>query len=316
MRSSRFRRPKGPRKLSGDWVASGTEAPPSPPPFAAARRPRPPPPPPVKAPPRPWRKTQVILLAQYMVLLAVAEILLLYAGLSGDGLFSLLGLLIDVFLLVSLPIEASFFAAKDAPFATFLGALLLPPLTRVVTLSTPGGLFTQTEWLIVVSVPLLLACAALMRAQRLRPRDVFLSLGERRYLTLNVTLAAAGLGMGFAEFRILRPEAWIDGMGTSELAIGAIAILLGTGLAEELIYRGILLRNGVRFLGTRGGLLYVTGVYAILHIGFMSPLDLALVFGFGLILGIVVLFTKSLTGAIGAHTLANIALYLILPFGF
>jgi len=260
-------------------------------------------------------RSQFVLLAVYLAVLAVAELLLVFANQSGDGTFALYGLLLDVILVVSLPLAASRFAVKDEPFAAFLGTLMLPPLIRAVTLSTPLILFTQTEWLAVVSVPLLLAAASMMRALHLRPRDVFLALGKRRYLAVNITFAAAGLGFGLAEFRILHPQPWIDASGSGRFVLGAVGIFLSTGLAEELIYRGLLLRTGTRFLGTAGGLVYVTVVFTILHAGFLSLADLGLVFAFGLSAGIVVLFTRSLWGAVAAHTVANVLLYMVLPFG-
>ena len=263
------------------------------------------------------RRTRLyaMLLTEYAVVLAVAEILLALANQSGDGTLALIGLVLDVFLVVSLPIEASRFAATDAPFASFLGALMLPPMLRAVTLSTPVSLFTQTEWLLVVSVPLLLAVASMMRALRLRPQDIFLGIGRRQLLAVNVTFAAAGAAFGFAEFRLLHPQAWVDALGSSQLAFAGIAVFLATGLAEELIFRGLLLRTGTRFLGTRAGLVYVTVVFAILNAGFLSLPDLALVFVFGLVAGIVVLVTRCVWGAVFAHTIANVLLYLVLPFG-
>lgn len=261
-------------------------------------------------------RRQVVLLVVYLIVILVAELLLVLANQTSDVSYALLGLLFDVGLVLSLPIAASFYAAKDPVFASFVGTLMLPPLIRVVTLATPTGLFTQAEWFVVVSLPLLLAAAAMMRAQGLSPRDVFLGIGERRYLPIGVTVAASGLAFGFLEFRFLRPAAWIATPGPSELAFAAIAIFLATGLAEELIFRGILLSVGVRALGKGMGIVYVTAVFTILNAGFLSLPDLGLIFVFGLVLGLAVLFTRSLWGAIGAHTLANVILYLILPFGF
>jgi membrane protease YdiL (CAAX protease family) len=217
---------------------------------------------------------------------------------------------------VSLPVEAYLFVAKDRPLATFLGALMLPPLVRVVSLSIPTAYFTTVEWLAIVGVPLLLAAAAVMNAAGLRRADVFLGLGERRYIAINILIIFIGFGLGFVEYRILRPEPWIPASDRGQLPFAVVAIFLTNGLAEELIFRGILLRTGVALMGRQGALLYVTLVFTVLHVGFMSVPDLVFVFVVGLVFGIAVLFTRSLWGVVGAHTLANVALYLILPFGF
>jgi len=56
-------------------------------------------------------------------------------------------------------------------------------------------------------------------------------------------------------------------------------------------------------------------VFAVLHIGLWSPVGLLFVFLSGLLFGMVVLATKGLWGAALAHAVANVAVYLILPFG-
>lgn len=261
-------------------------------------------------------RSHVLFLTHYVAILVAAELLLVFANLTGNGTLALLGMLFDVFLVVSLPVEAYLFVAKDRPLATFLGALMLPPLVRVVSLSIPTAYFTTVEWLAIVGVPLLLAAAAVMNAAGLRRADVFLGLGERRYIAINILIIFIGFGLGFVEYRILRPEPWIPASDRGQLPFAVVAIFLTNGLAEELIFRGILLRTGVALMGRQGALLYVTLVFTVLHVGFMSVPDLVFVFVVGLVFGIAVLFTRSLWGVVGAHTLANVALYLILPFGF
>ncbi len=263
---------------------------------------------------RPGRR-HAAFLVHYLVLLFSAEFLVAFAGPSGQGALVLGGLLIDVFLVVSLPVEASLLASKDPPLAAFLGALVLPPLLRVVTLSTPMTPFSTVQWLAIVSVPLLLATFAVMRALGLRPRDVFLSLGERRFTGLNILLVASGLSIGFVEYQILHVTPSMSGTSSGDFAFAAFALFLATGLAEELIFRGVLLRTGIPLLGRRGAVGYSAIIFAGLHVGFMSVPDLLLAFVVGLAFGVVVLVSQTLWGAVGAHTLANVALYLIFPLG-
>src|SRR6267378_4211575 len=98
------------------------------------------------------------------------------------------------------------------------------------------------------------------------------------------------------------------------IAVGGLVIFLATGLSEELIFRGILLKRAVEALGERSGLLYVTALFASLHIFFLSAADLVFVFAVGLFYGVVVLRTKNLWGAILSHSLGNVMLYLVAPF--
>src|SRR5947199_226498 len=85
-------------------------------------------------------------------------------------------------------------------------------------------------------------------------------------------------------------------------------------LSQEFIFRGILLRRAVEALGGRYGLLYVTAIFASLHIFFLSGFDLVFVVGVGLFYGFVALKTKNLWGVILSHSLGNVILYLVAPF--
>ena len=263
---------------------------------------------------RPLRR-RLVFLGHYLIVLVAAEALLAVAEVPEQATLVVVGILLDVYLLVSLPIEAAWLATKDRPLAAFLGALVLPPILRVVSLSTPLSPFTMVQWLAIVSVPLLLACFAVMRALELRPQDVFVGLGDRRLIGLNVAVAASGLGLGYGEYRLLHVAPWLTTRGAGDFAFAAFAIFLATGLAEELIFRGILLSTGVKLLGRRGALLYVAVVFASLHIGFLSVPYVLVAFAVGLAFGLVVLVTKTLWGTVVAHTLANVALYLVFPFG-
>jgi membrane protease YdiL (CAAX protease family) len=264
----------------------------------------------------PSPRRRATFLIHVLAVLIAAELLFVFASLDNAEFPALLGLLLEFSLVLSLPVAASFLYASDEPLAAFLGALTLAPLLRIVSLATPSTPLTTINWLAIVSVPLLLASAAVMHALRLRPRDVFLGPGDRRYSPLNVGLIASGFGIGLLEFQIIRPAPWIEGANSPNLPFAIFVVFLTTGLVEELIFRGILLRTGVQLLGRRGGLVYVTVLFAALHIGFMSVPSLLLAFILGLVFGAVVLRTQSLWGAIGAHALANVALYLILPFAF
>ncbi len=250
-----------------------------------------------------------------LAVLIAAELMFVFASVSQVEWPAFLGLILDIFLVVSLPVQASLVYVKDRPLATFLGALLLAPLLRVVTLTIPPTSFSTVGWLAVVSVPLLLAAGAVMFAQRLSPRDVFLAPGARRYLPLNVALLIAGFGIGLVEFQVLRPDPWIDAPGSPELPFAIVAVFLATGLAEELIFRGILLSRAVPLLGRRGALMYTTAVFAALHIGYVSVPEFLVAFLLGLVFGIVVLLTRTIWGAAGSHGVANVLLYLVLPYG-
>ena len=127
-------------------------------------------------------------------------------------------------------------------------------------------------------------------------------------------IALTGIPLGLVEFFILRPDAWIAQLTVGSLVLGGLVIFFATGLSEELIFRAILLKRAVEGLGTRGGLLYVTAIFASLHIFFLNGVDLVFVFAVGLFYGLIVLKTRNLWGVILSHSLGNVILYLVAPF--
>ena len=258
-------------------------------------------------------RRRAVFLVHYIAILVVAELLIVFAGTIDQEWPALVALVLEIFLAFSLPVIGSFLVG-DRPLAAFLGALTLPPLLRIVSIATPATFLTPSQWLGISSVPLILAAVAVMQAQGLRPRDVFLALGVRRYAALNIALVAAGFAIGFAEFQVVQPSPLVPTPESPEFPLALFAVVLTTGVTEEIIFRGVLLRTAVPVLRRAGAVAYVSAVNACLVIGFESVPVLLFVFASGLVFGAVVLVTESLWGAVGSHAIASIALYLILPF--
>ena len=95
--------------------------------------------------------------------------------------------------------------------------------------------------------------------------------------------------------------------------VASVILMVSTGFAEELIFRGVIQRASIQALG-RFGLLYVAILFAVLHIGYGSIPDLILVFTVALLFGWVAEATWSLLGVTLAHGLTNIVLFLVMPF--
>ncbi len=228
------------------------------------------------------------------------------------------GLTLHIFLVFILLFIAVYIQETDPELSVFLVALSLAPLIRIFSLSMPrfwGTAPTDTlPWLAVVGIPLLTAAAAVAYVQQLPPWMLGLGINSWKETWVQVGLGLTGVPLGFLEYAILREQAWITGETITEVLYGGIVIFFATGLAEEVIFRGIMLRRAMQLLGTRKGILFVTCVFAAMHIFFRNPLDLAFVFSVGLLYAIMVVKTHNLWGAIMSHTLANVILYLIAPF--
>lgn len=262
----------------------------------------------------PVKGRHLISIAAYFSIFVLAEVIAAFASDPGEAT---LGMVIQVLLLFTLLFHAALLSRTDKLFSRFLAVFALPPLIRILSLSTPPTPFNVIQWLLIISLPLLAAGATMAYVMKLRPRDVYLRLGGPRVLVLQAPIALSGLALGAMEFLILQPtEPWIPALTLQHLIPAAIIIGIASGLAEELIFRGLILPKSETILGRLPGLLFISLLFAAMHIGFRSAIDLVFVFGVGFYFGYVVQRTKSLYGVIFAHGLANVALYLILPFYF
>src|SRR5206468_3641420 len=151
---------------------------------------------------------------------------------------------------------------------TYLLAYLALVIVAEILIAVPGGATGQDRPLqpIGLAMHILLVFSLMFLSVLLQPKDAPLA-------NLLVAVSLASL-----------------------LRTGGLVISLATGLSEELIFRGILLKRAVEALDERYGLLYVTAIFASLHLYFLSATDMAFVFAVGLFYGFVVLNTKNLWG--------------------
>lgn len=267
-------------------------------------------------------------LLPYLAAVLVAEVCIAFPGGSGPGDRPLqsIGLALHLLLVFSLLFASVLIQARDSVLATLLVASSLASLVRVFSLAMPRFPFVEglpptdpkntIPWLALVSIPLLVSVFAVAHVQGLRTRDLGLYLSRWKNVLWQVAIALTGLPLGLIEFTILAPEAWIPDLAVGSVIVGSVVLFLATGLSEELVFRGILLKRAVEGLGARPGLIYVTAIFAAFHIFFLSPVDLAFVFAVGLFFGLAVLRTGSLWGVILSHSLGNVVLYLLAPFWF
>lgn len=263
----------------------------------------------------------------YLALIALAEILIAIPGPPSDvnaGPYQEVGLTIHILIVFALLFHAVLAQERDRVLSLLLVALSLAPLIRVFSLSVPHypppppgdpDLYIL-DYLGLVSLPLLSAVGAVIFVQGLRLADLGLGLHDLHEIPYQAMIGISGLPLGLVEYAILRPTEWQYGVVPGGFVTAVVIIILATGLSEELIFRGVLLRRATEALGRRPGILFVTIVFASLHIYFRNPVDLAFVFLVGLFFALVVVRTKSLWGATMSHSLGNVVLYLVAPLLF
>jgi uncharacterized protein len=131
---------------------------------------------------------------------------------------------------------------------------------------------------------------------------------------IQIMIALNGMGLGFIDYLILKPEALNSNLTFQMTILPALILLLSTGFVEELAFRGVMQRTASVF--GSWGWVYIAAVYAILQLGRDSILHCMFVFLVALFFGWVVKKTKSLMGVSFAHGFLNIGLFLVFPHIF
>jgi uncharacterized protein len=224
-------------------------------------------------------------------------------------IYPLAGLICHGITLVVMLISSAFIQPKRAQ--NFLVSLSLIPLIRLVSLSIPLGALPQIYWYLLVYLPLLASLIAVMRILGIKPFSI--GLVKKNLPVYAASGVILGFALGLAEWFILVPKP-LAGEFTLQAIIGpAFILFFTTGLIEELIFRGVLQHTATDFMGT-GGLIYISIVFAVMHTGHKSVLEVLFVLLVGLCFSWIVRRTGSLIPVIVAHGVTNIVLYLLAPF--
>ena len=224
-----------------------------------------------------------------------------------------LGLLVHCLLLAILLFHSSRVEGSTADSGeerAFLVTLAFAPLIRILSLSMPLPQFPAIYWYLITSVPLFAAALVAGRTLGYSWRDLGLHLHG---WLLQGIIGLSGLAFGALEYLILQPAPLAPALEWAYVWQPALILLVCTGLLEEVIFRGLQQRAAGDGLG-RWGLIYVALVFAVLHVGYRSLVDLLFVLGVGLFFGWIVQRTRSLLGVTLAHGWTNIMLFLIMPF--
>jgi hypothetical protein len=247
-----------------------------------------------------WATTWTFIALAYLAAIAVAEILTAFAP-------ARTGLVAHAAVLLVVLIHAARVEGKKEQ--AFLVSLAFAPLIRVISLSLPLADLPVLYWYLITSIPLF--AAVLIAAPTLGFGWPDLGLNLRRW-GLQLVIGLSGIAFGVFEYWILRPDPLVDTLEWTALLWPALILLISTGLLEEMIFRGLLQRASLDVLGV-WGIGYVAILFAVLHTGYKSLLDVLFVGAVGLFFGWVVHRTRSLLGVTLAHGLTNIVLLLVLP---
>lgn len=196
---------------------------------------------------------------------------------------------------------------------TFYLSLVIAPIIRIISLGMPLGQFDQQWWYALSSIPLFAACLAFVRTMPFSRRELYLQFPRVTHWPVTILVICSGLVLGYIEYLILRPEPITSSLHWTVIIIPSLILLVGTGVIEELIFRGILQRTAAEIFGTWPGILFVSALFGVLHIGHLSLFDVFFVSAVALYFAVVVRWTRSLFGVSVAHGLTNITLFIVFP---
>lgn len=191
----------------------------------------------------------------------------------------------------------------------FVISLSLIPLTRIISLAIPLATLPQIWWYPIIYTPILAAAIVVMRILDYKFREIGLTFKQ---LPIQIVIILTGGVFGVAEYFILKPQAIVDQFTWQAMWFPALILIATTGFVEELIFRGIIQRSAVDSMGW-WGIVYISFLFAVLHMGFLSWVDGVFVFVVALFFGWTVKKTGSIFGVTLSHGITNVLLYLVLP---
>jgi membrane protease YdiL (CAAX protease family) len=246
---------------------------------------------------------------QYMLTAIIYLLALLLAEYTTSYINKSWGLTMHVVILFALIINSSMVSSSE--FANLLRSLIAIPIIRIIGLSMPLIQIDPFFWYPIVAIPLFAAAIVIARSQKLGWKDVGLTLEG---WPIQILIAITGIFLGFIEYLILRPEPLVPTLSLYTLIGVFIVLLVSTGLAEELLFRGIIQSNAQKVFRPLFAILITALIFTTMHMGWMSLVDYIFVFCVAVIYGYIFYKTNNILGITLNHGISNTILFIILPF--
>ena len=223
------------------------------------------------------------------------------------------GLFLHAITLVALCIHSPLIR-RLSPNSSKLAVCLIPiPLIRIVSITSPLIEFTLLEWFLVISMILFSSIIASIIFLGSNLESYGFVLPKRRHLWIEFGVIILGLFFGYVEYQILRPNNMVEQLTISGLAAPLVALYFGTGLLEELLFRGVIQKHAIDAFSKWYGVIFTTLIFMIMHTGWESFLDVIFVGVVGFFFSLVVLKTGSLIGVSFSHAVTNLSLFVLTP---
>jgi len=221
------------------------------------------------------------------------------------------GIVLSLFITLSIYILVSVaFMRED--YVRSAESLALIPLYVLLTSSLPWFFINQQYLIPAVYSVILALCFWHMNEHSIDVRKLgFVKEKALKYAFMGLLFA---IPSGFLEYVILTPNPSSPFFEVKFLLRDTIYMVFFVGLAEEMLFRGLIFNDLKRIFGWKSALLGQGLIFGIMHMTWRSPLEIAFTFAAGLFLGYFYYRTKSLVGPISMHAVNNIMLVSILPY--
>ncbi len=243
-----------------------------------------------------------ILAVSYVLALIIAEVTVTFVNKET-------GLIIEALILMALLINSSLNVSYN--YSVMLRSMMALPMIRIIGLSIPLMQIQPLYWFPIIALPLFAASYTIMKNQGLTRQHIGLIWGNKK---IQFLIALTGIFLGIIEYIILQPKPLIATLNPLNLIVASIILIISTGLAEELLFRGIIQKNAENVFGVALGLFYTAILFTALHIGWDNFYDLLFVFGVAMFYGYAFQKTRSIVGITLSHGISNSFLFLIVPF--
>jgi len=258
------------------------------------------------------RRKLFVICAAYLLLVTCAEVLTIYNPKAGIALHAVI--------LFTLLLHSGMESDKGKSLSTFLMALVLAPLIRILSLSMPFIQFSKISGsplisgFMLISIPIFVAIFTCMWVQGLRAKEVGLYLSKLKHTPIEAGVILLAIPVGITEYLILEPAILQgSGSGAVNFITASLILIVCTGFLEELAFRGLILHNAIKLMSKWWGILFVSTLFGVLHVGNLALWDCVLAFSLGFIYSIVREKTGSIYMISISHGIINIILFLITP---
>jgi len=176
-------------------------------------------------------------------------------------------------------------------------ALSVLPLLRVLSISLPSILVPQWIWHAETGIPVIVATALAARLAGLGASEI----GLRRPEALETIVAAgAGLLLGLVAARITDAVTIVSDRSILTAALASLAVIIGAAAAEELLFRGLLLRVAEGIVAG-SGIAASALLSTLMYVATLNPRYIVFIAAVSLVLGVITRRSGSLGPALACH---------------